>query len=255
MYFNGVDRVKKKILFFYGINLLITLVFALVFGGVLGSIKGNKLILGMFVTMGVQLSLITTSLIYRKKYNQKKNYNYKFNKYLILSIIIPIIIFIISSIALHILKIEYVSTEYKDIIFVIAVLTTIVGSISEEIGWRGTLLPIFEKKYTQFISSLLVGLLWGVWHFFKISSVGAIGYLLFIPSIVMYSVIITYIYNKSNKSLLNPIIFHSFINICSVLLIYNRECIEFYIISFIVSFIVICLLYLFDKKYFVSKNK
>ena len=245
---------KKKILFFYGINLLITLVFALVFGGVLGSIKGNELILGMFVTMGVQLSLITTSFIYRKKYHDKKSYNYKFNKYILLSIFIPIIIFVISSIVLDILNIKYVSTEFKGLIFVISILTTIGGSISEEIGWRGTLLPIFNKKYNSFISSLLVGLLWGSWHFFKISSVGIVGYLLFIPSIVMYSVIITYIYNKSNKSLLNPIIFHTFINICSVLLIYYRECIQFYIISFVVSFIVICLLYLFDKKYFVSKK-
>jgi membrane protease YdiL (CAAX protease family) len=208
----------------------------------------------MFVTMGVQLSLITTSLIYLKKFNEKKNYNYKFNKYILLSIIIPIIVFMISSIVLDFLNIKYVSTEFKGIIFGIAILTTIVGSISEEIGWRGTLLPIFEKKYTPFISSLFVGLLWGAWHFFKISTVGILGYILFIPSIVMYSVLISYIYNKSSKSILNPIVFHSFINICSILLIYERECIEFYIISFVISIISIILLYLFDKNYFIIKK-
>ena len=245
---------KKKILFFYGINLLITFLFAIIFGGVLGSIKGNELLLGTIVTMGVQLSLITTSFIYRKKYHDKKSYNYIFNKYILLSILIPIVIFVISSIVLVFLNIKYVSTEFKGLILVIAILTTIVGSISEEIGWRGTLLPIFNEKYNSFISSLFVGLLWGAWHFFKISSVGIVGYLFFIPSIVMYSVIITYLYNKSNKSIINPIIFHSFINICSVLLIYNRECIEFYIISFVVSSIVLCLIYLFDKNFFVPKK-
>lgn len=241
---------KKRVLFFYGINLLITLLFAMIFGGVLGSIKGNELILGMFVTMGVQLSLFVTTLIYRKKYQEKRNYNYNFNKHIILSIIIPIVIYLVSIFMLGLLNINYVPTEYKGMIFVIAIITTIIGSISEEIGWRGTLLSIFEKKYTPFISSLLVGLLWGVWHFFKISAVGILGYLLFIPSIIMYSVLISYIYNKSNRSILNPILFHSFINICSILLIYDRECTQFYIISFIVSLIAIAIIYLFDKKYF-----
>ena len=244
----------KRVLFFYGINLLITFIFAMIFGGVLGSIKGNELILGMIVTMGVQLSLLVTSLIYRKKYHEKRNYNYNFNKYIVLSVIIPVIVFLLSSFCLGLLNINYVPTEYKNMIFVIAIITTIIGSVSEEIGWRGTLLPIFEKKYTPFISSLFVGLLWGAWHFFKISTVGILGYILFIPSIVMYSVLISYIYNKSNKSLLNPIVFHSFINICSILLIYERECIEFYIISFVISIIAIILLYLFDKNYFIIKK-
>ena len=245
---------KKRVLFFYGINLLITLIFAMIFGGVLSSIKGNELILGMIVTMGVQLSLLVTSLIYRKKYKEKRNYNYKFNKYIILSIIIPIIVFLLSSFCLGLLNINYIPTEYKKMILVIAIITTIIGSISEEIGWRGTLLPIFEKNYTPFISSLFIGLLWGVWHFFKISTVGILGYILFIPSIILYSVLISYIYNKTSKSIINPILFHSFINICSILLIYERECIQFYVISFIISLVVIVFIYLFDKKYFKIKK-
>lgn len=245
---------KKKILFFYGINLLITFIFAMLFGGVLSSIKGNELILGLFVTMGVQLSLITTSLIYRKKFHIKRNYNYKLNKYLIPSVLIPIIIFVVSSLLLNMININYISSEYTGVIFVLAFITTIIGAISEEIGWRGTLLEVFEDKYSSFISSIFVGILWGIWHFFKISQVGILGYLLFIPSIVLFSIIIGYIYNKSNKSILNAIVFHSFINISSILLIYNRECIQFYIISFVVSLLMIAVLWLFDKKYFILKK-
>ncbi len=244
----------KRVLLFYGINLLITLFFAIIFGGVLGSIKGNELILGMFVTMGVQLSLFVTTLIYRKKYHEKINYNYSLNKYIILTIIIPIIIYLISIYILSLLNVIYVPTKYRGMIFFISIITTIIGSISEEIGWRGTLLPIFEKKYTQFVSSIFVGLFWGLWHFFKISTVGVLGYLIFIPSIIMYSVLISYIYNKSNRSMLNPIFFHSFINICSILLIYKRECIQFYIISFIVSLVVIIITCLLDKDYFKLKR-
>jgi membrane protease YdiL (CAAX protease family) len=241
---------KKKALYFYGINLIITLIFAMIFGGVLQSIKGNELLLGTIVTVGVQLSLITTTIIYRRKYKVKKEYNYKLDKYILLSIIIPVAIIGLSALVLHLMGNKYVTTEYKGIVLIVALITTLIGSISEEIGWRGTFLPIFEEKYSKFISSLIVGLLWGAWHFFKISSVGPVAYLLFIPSTAMYGVILTYIYNKSNKSLVNPIIFHSFINISSVLLVFNRECIEFYITTFVVSLIILGIIYIFDRKYF-----
>ena len=152
----GGDMMGKRVLFFYGINLLITLAFAMIFGGVLGSIKGNELILGMIVTMGVQLSLLATSLIYRKKYHEKRNYNYNFNKYIVLSIIIPVIVFLLSSFCLGLLNINYVPTEYINMIFVIAIITTIIGSVSEEIGWRGTLLPIFEKSILHLLVHYLL---------------------------------------------------------------------------------------------------
>ena len=97
----------------------------------------------MFVKIGVQLSLFVTALIYRKKYQEKRNYNYNFNKFIILSIVIPIAIYLVAIFILGLLNINYVPTEYTGIIFVIAIVTTIIGSISEEIGWRGTLLPIF----------------------------------------------------------------------------------------------------------------
>ena len=241
---------KKRVLFFYLINLLITFVFAILFGGVLGSIPGNELILGTIVTVGVQLSLLVTTLIYRKKYKVKKDYNYKISKYMILSVIIPIIIVGLSSLILSLLNINYITTEYKGIIFIVALLTTIVGSIAEEIGWRGTLLPLFNEKYSPFVSSLFVGLLWGAWHFFKISTVGPLAYLLFIPNIALYGVLIGYLYNKSNKSMLVPIIFHSFINISSVLCVYGRENIQFYISSIIISAILLLIIFIFDRKYF-----
>ena len=41
-------------------------------------------------------------------------------------------------------------------IFVIAIITTIIGSVSEEIGWRGTLLPIFEKSILHLLVHYLL---------------------------------------------------------------------------------------------------
>ncbi|HEX6268721.1 MAG TPA: CPBP family intramembrane glutamic endopeptidase, partial [Anaerolineales bacterium] len=35
----------------------------------------------------------------------------------------------------------------------------------EEMGWRGYILPRLQAKHNALVSSLIVGLLWGVWHF------------------------------------------------------------------------------------------
>jgi membrane protease YdiL (CAAX protease family) len=47
----------------------------------------------------------------------------------------------------------------------------------EEIGWRGFLLPELCKSRSLFVSSLIVGLFWGVWHLNFTG--GLFGFLLF----------------------------------------------------------------------------
>lgn len=34
----------------------------------------------------------------------------------------------------------------------------------EETAWRGTLLPVFQKKYSPFVSSIMVNTVWVIWH-------------------------------------------------------------------------------------------
>lgn len=45
------------------------------------------------------------------------------------------------------------------------IIVIIMIAIGEEYGWRGFLLPRLMKKFSLFQSSLLLGLIWGVWHF------------------------------------------------------------------------------------------
>ena len=61
---------KKKVLIFYGLNILVTVFLAILFGGILGSIGGNELMLGLFIVSGVQLSPLVTTVIVRKIYKQ-----------------------------------------------------------------------------------------------------------------------------------------------------------------------------------------
>ena len=240
---------QKKSLFYYGINLIVTVFLALLFGGVLGAMGGNELFSGLIITMGVQLAPLISFCIYKKKYNPEKHYTCDFNIWSLTAIKIPVVLIVSSSLILSLTDVKFIPTEYKGFLFAAAIITTAIGCTAEELGWRGCLLPIFEEKHSKLTSALYTGLLWGAWHFFKISSIGITGYFLFIPSIIVFSIIMSYIFNKSNRSIVNMSIFHCFINFSTIIMLYERECIQFYIILFIISLIFLAILYIKDYSF------
>jgi membrane protease YdiL (CAAX protease family) len=38
------------------------------------------------------------------------------------------------------------------------------GSMGEEFGWRGFLLPVLLQKYNPAGASLILGMIWAIWH-------------------------------------------------------------------------------------------
>lgn len=46
----------------------------------------------------------------------------------------------------------------------ILIVPMIIGGGLEEIGWRGLLQPELEKKWTHFSATLIVGIIWSLWH-------------------------------------------------------------------------------------------
>ena len=245
----------KKVISFYLKIFLFTGIFAMVLGGIFQNIEGNEIINGLLLTMGVQLSPMFAFLVTKKKTKDNINFKLKIDKWFILSILMPILILSITALILQFIGIKYQSTGYIGITLIIAILTTIIGSVGEEIGWRGYLQNELNKKYSLFVSSAVTGLMWGAWHFFKIMNNGIISYLLFIPTIFLFGIIMGYIYNKSNKSLINMIAFHSFVNLSTILMLFNRECNTFYITLTIVNLIVILVLWLNDREYFKLKRE
>lgn len=96
------------------------------------------------------------------------------------------------------------------VIFLYVLFFSVAG---EEFGWRGFLLPRLQKKYNALISSLIIGLVWGVWHLPLFLIKGDfhehIPFLLFVLQDVALAVILTWIYNNTRGSLLPVHLFHA----------------------------------------------
>jgi len=88
----------------------------------------------------------------------------------------------------------------------------------EEIGWRGFALPHLQKRHNALLATLIVGMLWGLWHLplvFMAGSMSEYPFLWFI-SIAANAFIYTCIYNSTKGSVVLVALFHGSLNIFGV---------------------------------------
>lgn len=96
------------------------------------------------------------------------------------------------------------------------------GPVPEELGWRGYALDRLRARHGSLKASLILGLLWGLWHlplFFlkgayqSTLGFGTAGFFLFFGAIIPLSVVITWIYDMTNRSILSAILLHFSVNL------------------------------------------
>jgi len=96
------------------------------------------------------------------------------------------------------------------------------GPVPEELGWRGYALDRLQARWSALSSSLILGIIWAVWHlplFFIEGSyqydlgLGTIAFWIFMVAIVPQTVLITWIYNNTGRSIMSAILFHFMINL------------------------------------------
>lgn len=98
--------------------------------------------------------------------------------------------------------------------FVIVLL--IGGPLGEEFGWRGVVLPALEARLRPPWDSLVLGIIWTLWHlplfFISGSAQHSIPFWLFALLIMPLCILITRIYHGSGESLLLVMLFHAAVN-------------------------------------------
>ncbi|MDD7939913.1 type II CAAX endopeptidase family protein [Actinomycetospora lutea] len=102
------------------------------------------------------------------------------------------------------------------------VLVTVLGGpLFEEIGWRGFALPHLQRSLGPLGASLLLGVLWALWHLpeFLVPSWaassgggGLSGIVLFTITAVTFTVVITWVFNNTRASVLLAVLVHSSID-------------------------------------------
>jgi len=90
--------------------------------------------------------------------------------------------------------------------------------LGEETGWRGYALPHLQKTRSATVATLILGILWAVWHlpmfFYRDTymQMGIIGFPMFALSLLFAAMIFTWLYNSTNGSVWIVIIFHAVFN-------------------------------------------
>jgi CAAX amino terminal protease family. len=89
----------------------------------------------------------------------------------------------------------------------------------EEMGWRGYVLPRLQAKYSALVSSLILGVIWGFWHFPRFLAPGnTASFALMMIKVLADAVIYTWVYNNTQGSLLLTTILHAAGNTAGVFL-------------------------------------
>lgn len=169
----------------------------------------NKIILPQLAPM---IGFLMMILLYK---DLRVPIGYYFNKIIafksLLVLVFPFFLIFVSFFIGKLAGLEIERTDNFSLLFSI-IIGMLIGSIGEELGWRSFLQPILERENSVLISSIITGLIWGMWHIghYKNGILFMIGFLIFTVSA---SILLALILKGSDYSIIISTIFHLSINI------------------------------------------
>jgi len=150
--------------------------------------------------------------------------------YLILALSLPLLIHVIVhylaiAVGLDVAKTLF-PTEIPVAPIVLAIpyffLMLVIGGGQEEIGWRGYAQEPLQEKIGVIPASLVIGLIWGIWHlplwFMTGDLHSAYSFLAFVMMTTSISIMYAWLYNSSGKKLVVVMFFHAMNNTAAPLL-------------------------------------
>jgi membrane protease YdiL (CAAX protease family) len=174
-----------------------------------------------------------------------------FNKKVLLKVFfcvfIPLILFFITY---FVGKIVNINVQIRNNLFpmlVTMLFGIVIGSIGEEIGWRTFFQPFLEIKYSKIVSSIIVGIIWGLWHIGHYKN-GPLFMACFLIFTISASILINQILINMDNNILLSSLFHMAINIGFVIYFENNSTsTKLFFINSVVWFIPIIIILIKNK--------
>ena len=237
-------------------KIILFVVFAFVFMAILAMIQMvSKLSFGIIVLpqFAPLLAFILIVLIFK----DYRPITLQFNKIILLKVFIALILpFGLFTITYFIGKLTGNTVKIPDNAFSILITGLagmIIGAVAEEIGWRSFLQPALEQKNSVFISSLIVGIIWGLWHIghFMNGPIFMSGFLVFTISV---SMVMLFLLKNTKHNILISALFHFSINTgFGIYFTKGFENIKLFLINSSVWLIVALIIIMRYKKYYFGR--
>ena len=103
----------------------------------------------------------------------------------------------------------------------------LINPIGEETGWTGFATSHLQKQFSPWLSAVILGVIWAVWHlpgFFVPSEMGAfnpVNFVFFVLSSIFIRIVWTWVFNNAHGSGVAGILLHASSNAVSLALIPN----------------------------------
>lgn len=133
------------------------------------------------------------------------------------------------------------------------------GPFQEEFGWRGYALDLLQSKWNALESSIILGGIWSIWHFplFYIVDTPQLNqsFISFTISIIVVSILFTWLHNNTNGSILVAMIFHASINVSYLVFLPKFSITSSLIFTLFLDVTTICILFSYGHKKLKRLNR
>lgn len=134
---------------------------------------------------------------------------------------LPLVIYAASLGSLTLMGVQFPEFQFSVVAVPILFLLFVIFGICEEVGWQGYAFGRMETRWKILNASILLGLVWALWHIPGFVIQDPTGGLIWIVgqciNLVVTRVLIVWIFVKAGKSLFAAILFHAMINVCQMI--------------------------------------